>query len=108
MLRQIPVVGSLGYAERARALPAVFQVSLTPEPDNPYNPKALAVLGPDGGKIGYVAPEVAREWFESIAGRAAAGERLSCGARRADPAARDSSGVEFYLDFSGMAAEGPG
>jgi hypothetical protein len=73
----IPLVAGLAFRERLEQLPAEFQASLSVEPENPYNPRAIAVIGPSG-KVGYVAPEVAREMYGKVAG----GDVASCRVRR--------------------------
>jgi hypothetical protein len=73
----ISLVSGLAFRERLQQLPAEFQATLRVEPGNPYNPRAVAVVGPTG-KIGYVAPELARELYERVAG----GEVASCLVRR--------------------------
>lgn len=72
-----PLVAGLAFRERLNQLPAEFQATLRVEPENPYNPRAVAVVGPTG-KVGYVAPELARELYQKVAG----GEVASCLVRR--------------------------
>lgn len=62
----IPLVSGLAYRERLDRLPAAFEATLRAEPDNPYNPRAIAVVV-SGEKVGYVATEVAREIYEAVA-----------------------------------------
>ncbi len=100
--QRIPVVGGLGYVERVRRVPSSFTATLVPEPENRYFPHAIAVHV-TGEKVGYVAPEVAREWFEPLAARGES--RASCPGRHAGPADHGTSGVELLLDFSGLAAQ---
>jgi hypothetical protein len=76
-VHHLPMVAGLAYRERIEPLPAEFPATLRVEPDNPYNPCAVAVIGP-GGKVGYVAPEVARNIYESVAD----GRTASCLVRR--------------------------
>jgi hypothetical protein len=96
VLSRIPVVAGLGYAERVRNLPSAFTATLSREPDNRYFPAAIAVLV-NGEKVGYVAPEIARRYFEPLAG---ASTPPSCPGRRASHADHETSGVELLLDFS--------
>ena len=98
MLKRIPVVGSLGYVERIRRLPAAFTAALVAEPGNRYFRHAIAVLA-SGEKVGYVAPEVAIRYFAALAG---APSPVSCPARRASRSDHESSGVELLLDFTGL------
>lgn len=99
VLQRIPVVGGLGYVERVRRVPSSFTATLVPEPDNRYLPDAIAVHV-NGEKVGYVAPEVARAWYEPLVAR---GEpRAHCPGRHATPADHGTSGVELLLDFSGL------
>ena len=92
---RIPVVGGLAYIERVRSQPAAFEATLLPEKGNRYFPEAIAVLA-GGEKVGYVAPEVAREYFD----RLSASAPVRCPARRASPSDHQGSGVEILLDFS--------
>jgi hypothetical protein len=80
-----------------RRQPSSFEVSLALEPGNRYFPQAIAVLAGDE-KIGYLAPEVARQYFD----RLRASGPVTCPARRAAPSDHDSSGVEILLDFSAL------
>lgn len=100
LLRRIPVVGGLGYRERIRNLPSSFIASLVPEPDNRYLPCAIAVVA-DGGKVGYVAPEIARRYYEPLRARTAEAA-VSCAARRAARSDHETSGVELLLDFTDL------
>jgi hypothetical protein len=100
LLRRIPVVGGLGYRERIERLPSSFIAALVPEPENQYLPCAIAVFA-DREKVGYVAPEIARRYFDSLRARAAEGP-VSCAARRAARSDHDTSGVELLLDFTDL------
>jgi hypothetical protein len=73
----IAMVSGLAFRERLEQLPTEFRATLTAEPENPYNPCAIAVVGPSG-KIGYVAPEVARALY----GKVKAGELTACRVRQ--------------------------
>src|SRR4051812_25035464 len=95
---RIPVVAGLAYIERLRRRPSSFEVTLVPEPENRYFRQAVAVMA-GGDKLGYVAPEVALRYFEPIT---AATVAMVCSARRSAPIDRETSGVELFLDFSGM------
>jgi hypothetical protein len=97
VLHRIPVVAGLGYVERVRRLPPSFTVTLAPEPDNRYFRLAI-VVSANGEKVGYVAPEIAQRYYDSIAGQAP----VSCPARRAAASDHDTSGVEILLDFSDL------
>ncbi len=96
VLTRIPVVAGLGYVERVRRLPSTFTATLMREPDNRYFPCAIAVLA-NGEKVGYVAPEIARRYFEPLA---QVSPPVTCSARRASAADHETSGVELLLDFS--------
>ena len=95
---RIPVVAGLAYREGLRRRPSSFEVTLVPEPENRFFRHAIAVVA-GGDKLGYVAPEVAVRYFESIAAAAVA---ITCPARRSAPIDHETSGVELFLDFSGM------
>lgn len=90
----VPVVAGLAYRERLRALPGEFTATLHPEPENPYNPRAIAVHGPTG-KIGYVAPEVARHCYERVAA-----SPVTCRVRRGSFS--QTTGLEAVVDLSGL------
>ena len=94
---RIPVVAGLAYIERVRRLPPAFDAEVVVEPGNRYFPHAIAVLAA-GEKVGYVAPEVARDYFEQLS--SAGAPRVTCPARRAAASDHNSSGVEILLDFS--------
>lgn len=98
-LQRIPVVGGLAYQERVQLLPSSFTAALAPEKDNKYFRHAIAVLV-NGGKIGYVAPEIAPRYYEALLGRE--GQAVTCPARRASAIDREGSGVEVLLDFSSL------
>lgn len=102
VLTRIPVVGGLAYIEHVRRQPSTFEATLVAEPGNRFFPQAIAVTVGEQ-KLGYVAPEVAREWFDAIS---AAIPPPVCPARRGQVADHETSGVELLLDFSGLA--GPG
>ena len=95
---RIPVVGGVAYIEAVRRLPSTFTATLAAEPDNRYFRHAIAVLV-DGAKVGYVAPEIAANVYETV--RASA-TPLSCAGRRASSFDHATSGVELLLDFSGL------
>ena len=101
VLSSVPIVGGLAFREVLAQAPREFTATLKPEPDNPYNPRALAVHGP-AGKLGYVSPEIARDYYEHVK---AAGQ-VSCPARVVPHASR-ATGVEGYLDFSGLETKPP-
>ena len=92
-----PVVAGLGYIERVRQLPETFTATLAVEPHNRYFRHAIAVLV-DGAKVGYIAPEIAADIFDSVK---AASAPVTCPGRRALPSDHATSGVELLLDLSG-------
>ena len=96
LLERIPVVAGVAYIERVRLLPSTFTASLAPEPNNRYFPHAIAVLV-NGEKVGYVAPEIARRYYEPLS---TAIEPSACPGRRASHSDHETSGVELLLDFS--------
>ena len=100
VLRRIPVVGGLGYVERVRSVPPSFTATLSPEPENRYFPRAVAVLV-EGEKVGYLAPEIGGSYFDTLVARG--GEPVSCPGRHGGVADHESSGVELLLDFSDLA-----
>ena len=92
-------MAGLAYIEAVRRLPSPFTATLAAEPENRYFRHAVAVLV-GGEKVGYVAPEVARNYYPLVA----AGEQLTCAARRGLHSDHETSGVELFLDFSGLPA----
>jgi hypothetical protein len=98
ILTRIPVVAGLAYIERLRRLPPSFVATLAIEPDNRYFRHAISVSA-NGEKIGYVAPEIARGYYEPLKKQAAA---VTCPARKGGQADRETSGVEVLLDFSAL------
>ncbi len=103
ILERIPVVGGLGYIERVRRVPSSFTAVLQVEPENRYFRHAIAVLS-GGERVGYVAPEIARAYYDRVRD---APEPLSCPGRRASHSDHETSGVELLLDFSGLPAVEP-
>lgn len=97
VLTRVPVVAGLGYIERVSTQPSTFEVTLTVEPGHRYFLHAIAVSA-GGHKLGYLAPEVAWDYFEPLA---AAGP-VSCAARRSSRSDHEASGVELLLDLSGL------
>jgi hypothetical protein len=92
------VVAGNAYIERVQRLPSSFVATLIPERENRYFQQAIAVIA-SGDKVGYVAPEVARRYYDPIA---AATPPVTCPARRASLSDHETSGVELLLDFSGL------
>jgi hypothetical protein len=99
ILQRIPVVAGLGHIERARRIQGPFTATLAAEKDNRYFLHAIAVLW-QGEKVGYVAPEIARHYYEPLI--AWTGEPPSCPGRRASVSDHETSGVEHLLDFSSL------
>lgn len=95
---RVPVVAGLAYIENIRALPETFTVALSAETDNRYFPHAIAVLG-GSGKLGYIAPEVAADFYDTIKSSTSP---ITCPARRGSIADHETSGVELLLDMSGV------
>jgi hypothetical protein len=98
ILSRIPVVAGVAYRERLRNLPGTFSVTLAVEPGNRYFLHAIAVLA-NGEKIGYVAPEIAANYYDAVK---ASGAVVTCPARRASPMDHETSGVEVLLDFTAL------
>jgi hypothetical protein len=103
VLHRIPVVAGLAYIERVRRLPSSFTATLLPEPGNRYSQNAVAVIS-GGEKIGYLAPEIARRYFEPLVARGGA-TPATCPGRRGSHADHETSGVELLLDFSALGVE---
>lgn len=103
VLHRIPVVAGLAYIERVRRLPSSFTATLLPEPDNRYFQDAVAVIS-GGEKIGYLAPEIARRYFEPLVARGDANP-VTCPGRRGTHADHETSGVELLLDFTALGVE---
>jgi hypothetical protein len=99
-VRAVPVAGSLACRDELDRLPAVFDVTLEPEPDNPYYRQAVAVKAVDGGKIGYLTPDVGRQYFDALVERSRRGDRTVCRAVRDESSA--ATGVFVKVDLSGI------
>ena len=95
---RIPVVGGLADVEHVRRLPASFTATLTVEPENRYFQHAITVVV-DNSKVGYVAPEIAANVYDTVKSAAAP---LTCTGRRASAADHATSGVEVLLDFTNL------
>ena len=95
---RIPVVAGLAYVEQVRRLPSAFTATLTAEPDNRYFQHAIAVVV-DGAKVGYVAPEIAANVYDTVA---SAEPPLTCPGRRGSTSDHATSGVELLLDFTAL------
>jgi hypothetical protein len=104
ILERIPVVAGLGYIERVRRVPSSFTAVLEAEPDNRYFRHAIMVLS-GGDKVGYVAPEIARGYYEGVRGSVAP---VTCPCRRATHTDHETSGVELLLDFRELSVQPPG
>jgi len=100
ILRRVPVVAGIAYLEHVRRLPSAFTATLQAETENRYFPQAIAVIAA-GEKVGYVAPEIARSYFERVRDAASP---LTCQGRRALHIDHETSGVELFLDFSSLEA----
>jgi hypothetical protein len=98
ILARIPMVAGVAYRERLRNLPTSFSVTLAVEPENRYFMHAIAVLV-NGEKIGYVAPEIAADYYDAVK---ESGAVVTCPARRALPMDHETSGVEVLLDFTAL------
>ena len=96
VLSRIPVVGGLGYIEAVRNLPVPFTATLKVEPESRYFRHAIAVVA-NGEKVGYIAPEIARRYFDPLM---SAGTPATCPGRHAAHSDHETSGVELLLDFS--------
>jgi HIRAN domain-containing protein len=99
IIHRIPVVAGLAYPEAASRLPSSCTATLVTEPENRYFRHAIAVLV-GGEKVGYVAPEIARRYFEPLKSHA---DPVTCPASRGSQADHRTSGVELLLDFSALA-----
>ena len=98
ILQRVPVVAGIAFIEHVRRLPSAFTATLQVEPENRYFRHAIAVIAA-GEKVGYVAPEVARSYYERVRD---AGAPLACPGRRALHIDHESSGVELFLDFTSI------
>jgi hypothetical protein len=100
VIERVPVVAGVAYLENMRALPETFTVALSAETGNRYFRHAIAVLA-GTGKIGYVAPEVAAHYYDTIK---ASTSPITCQARRGSVFDHETSGVEVLLDMRGVPA----
>ena len=67
----LSVVGESHYQEALRRLSegapdGTVTVMLAAEPDNQFDPSAVAVLAPSGDKVGYLARELAARWQHAL------------------------------------------
>jgi hypothetical protein len=97
ILQRIPVVAGVAYLERVSRLPSTFTATLSVEPGNRYFRHAIAVTA-GGEKIGYVAPEIAIDYYDAVQ----SAPTLQCPARRALRSDHETSGVELLLDFTNL------
>lgn len=86
------------FFERIQRLPSKFTATLTHEPENRFNPNAVAVHAA-GEKIGYLPADLSKEYVEAVKARS-----IECPGRRASTAAHEDTGVDVLLDLSGLAA----
>jgi hypothetical protein len=100
VVSRIPVVGGVAYRETLRTLPPSFEATLTVEPDNRYFTHAIAVRVA-GEKVGYVAPEIAPNYYDVVQRTGP----VTCPGRRGSRADHETSGVEILLDFSALSSE---
>jgi hypothetical protein len=100
---RVPVVAGLAFIENLHTLPETFTVALSAETDNRYFRHAIAVLA-GTGKVGYVAPEVAPDYYESIK---TSTSPITCSARRGVRSDHETSGVELFLDMTGVPKSDP-
>src|SRR5689334_6811449 len=100
VIERVPVVAGVAYRENLRGLPDTFTVALSAETGNRYFRHAIAVLA-GSGKIGYIAPEIAADYYDTIK---ASTSPITCPARRGSVADHETSGVEVLLDMRGVGA----
>ena len=74
-----------------------FTATLHPEPDNRFNLAAVAVHA-NGGKIGYLPPELSRRYFGALKDRPA----VECPGRCAPRTAHENTGTDVLLDLTGV------
>lgn len=99
----VPVVAGPAYVERIQRLHSKFLVTLKAEPENRFNPTAVAVLA-DGEKIGYLPPDISRHYFEPLKTMTAVtgSAGVECPGRRAPLSAHENTGVDLLLDLTGV------
>jgi hypothetical protein len=95
---RVPVVAGLAYREQLAQRPSTFEATLVAEPENRFFRHAIAVMEGET-KLGYVAPEVAVQYFDLLS---AATSPVTCPARRSARSDHETSGVELLLDFSAL------
>jgi hypothetical protein len=66
----IEIVGESFHADYIRALrrryrDRDFEIVLVPEPENPYDPNAVAIYV-DGGPVGHLSRQMARAWQNTV------------------------------------------
>ena len=95
----VPVVAGAAYIENVQQLPSAFTATLQADPDNRVDLRAVAVVA-GAGKIGYLPPEIARHYFESVKARPA-----EVPGRHAPLSAQEDTGVYVLLDLTGVPCE---
>lgn len=99
-LTHVPVVAGPAYREAIQRLPSKFTATITAEPGNRFNFTAVVVHA-GGAKIGYLPPEISREYFGALRDR----PPVECPARHAPLAAHQDTGVDVLLDLTNVAKE---
>jgi hypothetical protein len=96
-ITHVPLVAGPAYEDRIQRLPSKFTATLKAEPDNRFNPAAVAVYA-GGEKIGYLPPDLSRHYFELLKTSA----DVECPARHASIAEHENTGVDVLLDLTGV------
>ena len=100
-ITHVPVAAGPAYDEQIQRLPSKFTATLRVEPDNRFNRQAVAVHA-NGGKIGYLPPELSRRYFDSLKDGAGA----ECPGRRAPLSSHENTGTDIFLDLTGVPCAG--
>jgi hypothetical protein len=96
-LTHVPVAAGPAYAEQIQRLPSKFTATLHAEAENRFNHAAVAVHA-NGGKIGYLPPELSRRYFTTLKD----GPAVECPARRAPASAHENTGTDILVDLTGV------
>ena len=98
-LTHVPVVAGAAYIENVQQLPSAFTATLHADPDNRVEFHAVAVMA-GAGKIGYLPPEIAHHYFESVKAHPA-----EVPGRHAPLSAQEDTGVYVLVDLTGVPCE---
>lgn len=92
----VAVVGESSYQDTLRTLPTIFTAMLVPQPDNPYDRNAVAVITTDGRIVGYLARDVAKSYHARLVRHS---DSVTCPAKLIGGGAKS---IGVVLDFEAV------